>query len=94
MAMNKDVLSKALQAGMVAKGALLKDADGNDTPLADVCDIIADNAIKHIKTFAAFSIVKPHNGTIAGSGGGVPGPVSGTAVIASGSQIAGSGWIK
>lgn len=82
--LNQTLLSTALQAQFVAAGALLTDAQGNATMLKQSCDILSDAIITHVKNFGQVSINTPLIGPVVGVGGGVPGPVTGTATIPSG----------
>lgn len=82
--LNETLLSSTLQSQFVAAGALLVDAQGNATNLKQSCDILSGAILTHIKSLGQVTINTPLIGTVIGVGGGVPGPVTGTATIPSG----------
>lgn len=82
--LSSQILSLDLQAKFIASGAAYADAQGNPTKLKESCDIISNSLITHVKTFGQVTVNNPLIGVVVGVGGGVPGPVTGTATIPSG----------
>jgi hypothetical protein len=82
--LNAEILSEDIKSKFISLGAVEIDAVGNRTNLNNACDILANTIIDHFKGFGQITINTSLVGTVVGVGGGVPGPVSGTATIPSG----------